>query len=100
MAIERDTSSGAAPDGGPALDVPPAGLPVGSVLPRVRRKHDRTKYPWRQQRRRRKLRQTTVASALALLFLFGTLYFLLSRPSAGEGESGVRLTADVSALSA
>jgi hypothetical protein len=46
-------------------------------LARPRRRHDRSKYPWRQQRLRRKLIQVSLTSSAALLFMFGALYILL-----------------------
>jgi hypothetical protein len=64
-------------------------LPATIVVPRARRKHDRTKYPWKEQRRRRKLVQVTVVSTVGLLFLIGVLYMAIvnARPPAPEGDS-------------
>lgn len=64
-------------------------LPL-SPHPRHRRRHDRTKYPWRYQRLRRKLIHITVASSIALLFLFGSLYLMIAanrEPSGAPGSS-------------
>ena len=55
---------------------------------RSRRRHDRTKYPWRQQRRRRKVIQVTLVSSLALLFLCGALYVMLASSRSGGSTDG------------
>jgi hypothetical protein len=63
--------------------------PYAGTLSRPRRKHDRSKYPWRAQRLRRKVIQTTLVSSLALLFLCGALYLMLTaRPPADAGSRG------------
>jgi len=71
-----------------------AGLPGGmpphtGTLVRRRRRHDRSKYPWRYQRMRRKLIQMTIVSSLALLFLCGVLYMMIasSRATNSDGSS-------------
>jgi hypothetical protein len=73
-------------------NVPPSrgepSLPAGIALVRPRRKHDRTKYPWKRERLRRKVIQFTLMSSAAVLFLFGALYLLLSRqPPSAAGSS-------------
>src|SRR6185369_3814472 len=79
-----------APVSGRAESLPTAIGPAGIALVRPRRKHDRTKYPWRRQRLRRKVIQFTLMSSAAVLFLVGALYLLLSSPPPSEaGSSGV-----------
>jgi len=62
-------------------------LPPGIALVKPRRKHDRTKYPWKRERMRRKVIQFTLMSSAAVLFLFGALYVLLARQPRSEPGS-------------
>jgi hypothetical protein len=78
-------------EGGPGTNPTNGGARPGAIPPyagtlvRPRRKHDRSKYPWRAQRLRRKLIQITLVSSVALLFLCGVLYMMLTaRPPSPE----------------
>ena len=82
MPTDLDPGPGRAPE---VADLP---THVGTIR-RHRRRHDRSKYPWRYQRLRRKLIQITLVSSLALLFLCGALYVMLtasSRPRSNDSD--------------
>jgi hypothetical protein len=70
--------------------------PYAGTLVRRRRRHDRSKYPWRYQRFRRKMIQITVVSSIALLFLCGALYVMLSSSRSPSSDSSTPASRAVS----
>src|SRR5215471_15035567 len=101
MATQMDGTAGAPGigDGNAAERLPGAITPFGS-RPHRRRRHGRSKHPWRSQRRRRKLIQITLVSSLALLFLVGVLYMAIvsSRPTSSSDTRLLRAGASAFAV--
>jgi hypothetical protein len=93
--MPADVDGGTATHGAEGANLPGALAPYVGTMARSRRRHDRSKYPWRYQRFRRKLIQITVVSSIALLFLCGVLYMMIAGSHSPSSDSSTNAPARI-----